>query len=276
MQRALFSNEAGQGSAPIAHSAARTDEPVREGVVAGLEPFVDTICVCTITAVAILLSGVWNRPPEIPLAGPVRVVAAGPTERWTAEPTPVAAPAADLGRGVEVFVVVATDHRGRAGNDRLKLHGALEDDTAGAFRIAWGEVASASAPRVVSEGAFDSVLPGLGRWVVPATVWLFAISTVISWSYYGEQAIVFLLGAWAVRAYRVAYCLLVLVAASPLIATQEELDLLSSFGTGVMLWANIPILLLFGRQAMRAYHRYMRSLNAGDFEASQPDHPRRA
>jgi len=50
MQRALFSNEAGQGSAPIAHAAARTDEPVREGVVAGLEPFVDTLCVCSITA----------------------------------------------------------------------------------------------------------------------------------------------------------------------------------------------------------------------------------
>ena len=47
MQRALFSNEAGQGSSAIAHSAAKTDEPIREGVVAGLEPFIDTIVVCT-------------------------------------------------------------------------------------------------------------------------------------------------------------------------------------------------------------------------------------
>ena len=47
MKRALFSNEAGQGSSPIAHSAAKTDEPVREAVVAGLEPFIDTIVVCT-------------------------------------------------------------------------------------------------------------------------------------------------------------------------------------------------------------------------------------
>jgi hypothetical protein len=65
MQRALFSNEAGQGSAPIAHSAAKTDEPVREGVVAGLEPFIDTLVVCTITAIVILLSGVWNRDPAL-------------------------------------------------------------------------------------------------------------------------------------------------------------------------------------------------------------------
>lgn len=50
MKRALFSSEAGQGSSPIAHSAAKTDEPVREGVVAGLEPFIDTIVVCTLTA----------------------------------------------------------------------------------------------------------------------------------------------------------------------------------------------------------------------------------
>src|SRR5690606_32361440 len=64
MKRALFSSESGQGSAPIAHSAAKTDEPVREGVVAGLEPFIDTIVVCTLTTLVILLSGAWNRAPE--------------------------------------------------------------------------------------------------------------------------------------------------------------------------------------------------------------------
>ncbi len=64
MKRALFSNEAGQGSSPIAHSAARTSEPVSEGIVAGLEPFIDTLLVCTITALVILTSGAWNREPE--------------------------------------------------------------------------------------------------------------------------------------------------------------------------------------------------------------------
>ena len=49
VRRGLFSNEAGQGSAPIAHSAAKTDEPVSEGVVALLEPFIDTIIICTMT-----------------------------------------------------------------------------------------------------------------------------------------------------------------------------------------------------------------------------------
>jgi AGCS family alanine or glycine:cation symporter len=64
MKRALFSNEAGQGTSPIAHSAAKTDEPIREAMVAGLEPFIDTIVVCTFTALVILSTGVWNRAPE--------------------------------------------------------------------------------------------------------------------------------------------------------------------------------------------------------------------
>ena len=67
LKRAVFSNEAGQGSSPIAHSAAKTDEPVREGIVAGLEPFIDTIVVCTFTALIILSTGIWNRAPDVPL-----------------------------------------------------------------------------------------------------------------------------------------------------------------------------------------------------------------
>jgi len=61
VRRAAFDNEAGVGSAPIAHSAARTDEPVREGIVALLEPFIDTIVVSNITALVIVLTGVYRN-----------------------------------------------------------------------------------------------------------------------------------------------------------------------------------------------------------------------
>ncbi|MCP4647495.1 MAG: sodium:alanine symporter family protein, partial [bacterium] len=61
VNRGLFSNEAGQGSAPIAHSAAKAQEPVSEGMVAILEPFIDTIIICTITGLVLLSSGVWNE-----------------------------------------------------------------------------------------------------------------------------------------------------------------------------------------------------------------------
>ena len=78
LQRAFFSSEAGQGSAPIAHSAAKTEEPVREGVVSGLEPFIDTLVVCTVTGLVILSSGVWNRDAALvydtaPAISPVAV-----------------------------------------------------------------------------------------------------------------------------------------------------------------------------------------------------------
>ena len=61
VNRGLFSNEAGQGSAPIAHAAAKTKEPASEGMVSLLEPFIDTIIICTITGLVILSSGVWNE-----------------------------------------------------------------------------------------------------------------------------------------------------------------------------------------------------------------------
>jgi AGCS family alanine or glycine:cation symporter len=66
VRRSTFSNEAGLGSAPIAHSAAKTNEPVREGIVALLEPFIDTVIICNITAIVIILTGVWNDP-NLPL-----------------------------------------------------------------------------------------------------------------------------------------------------------------------------------------------------------------
>jgi AGCS family alanine or glycine:cation symporter len=94
---------------------------------------------------------------------------------------------------------------------------------------------------------------------------LFAFSTIISWSYYGEQGIVYLFGQRMVMPYRVVYCALIMVSVQ-LIRTEAELDLFSTFGTGVMLWANIPIMLIFGPMAMRAYRDYIRRLDAGEMD----------
>lgn len=65
VRRGLFSNEAGQGSAPMAHAAAKTPYPMREGFVASLEPFIDTIVICTLTAMVIVLTGVWKTDGAI-------------------------------------------------------------------------------------------------------------------------------------------------------------------------------------------------------------------
>jgi len=293
MQRALFSNEAGQGTAPMAHSAARTHEPVREGVVAGLEPFIDTLLVCTLTGLVILLSGAWNRPPSLALDGNVtvaRVVANGDPviteaglEEWTLSPVRVSVAdeveARDqMRQGTVIFAVVEGFDNGETRGDRHRVFGELR----GSESVGWTaefdnfEVPPGALPRLAIDGvyldlkgatltakAFDRVKPGLGIWIVPLTAWLFAFSTIISWSYYGEQGVVYLFGPRMVMPYRVVYCALILVSVQ-LIRTQDELDMFSTFGTGVMLWANIPIMLIFGPMAMRAYHNYFKRLDAGE------------
>src|SRR5690606_37158412 len=128
MKRALFSSEAGQGSSPIAHSAAKTDEPVREGVVAGLEPFIDTLIVCTLTALVILSSGTWNREPEAVYEQPLAIVAVdGRANAFTLEAsellprkTPEGRRVGGPWRGGETVFTVIEAHRNN--NTGLNLH----------------------------------------------------------------------------------------------------------------------------------------------------------
>ena len=328
MKRALFSNEAGQGSAPIAHSAAKTDEPVREGVVAGLEPFIDTLVVCTLTTLVILLSGAWNRGPETSFLAPPTVVRVADTE-WTLETprlplknedqvliseqwkvgdgvfmllraSPDSNTASDVyrinGTVRQTAVVTLTDGSTVQGRITGEADGAVElTITEGGvastrvfgsdqveridrqqFFVDWGTVTAVEQPRAEERGvyvdyvgayltghAFDRVTPGLGRWLVTVAAWLFAISTMISWSYYGEQSVVFLAGERLVLPYKVLFCLLSIVATAGLITRETELDNLTGLGTGLMLFANIPIILIFGRQAMGAYRDYFTRYRTG-------------
>ncbi len=277
MKRALFSNEAGQGSSPIAHSAAKTKEPVREAVVAGLEPFIDTLVVCTFTALVILSTGVWNRGGEGQLNQPPAVVDAG-AGLYTLEPVP--APARDGGGwqdGDAVFMVLRAEPNPQTGNDLHKLYGTVVVAPNAPARIEWSTLASSLRPVVhetalyvdykgatLTAKAFDSVQDGLGKWLVTLAAWLFAISTMISWSYYGEQGMVYLAGDRSVVPYKLVYCVLIIVATAGIITTDAELDNLTGIGTGVMLFSNIPIMWFFGAQAMRAYKDYVRRLDSGE------------
>ena len=277
MKRAIFSNEAGQGSSPIAHSAAKTDEPAREGIVAGLEPFIDTIVVCTFTALIILTTGIWNRGPDVALSEPPGVTrtAAG----WKFAATPV--PGDDWREGDKVILIVAA-HERDDGFDRHKLDGNISRDANNYF-VVWSPFASDVEPKIIGDGlyrtyigatltakAFDSVTPGLGKWLVSIAAWLFAISTMISWAYYGEQGVVFLVGNGAVFGFKVFYCPLIVVATLGFIQSDTDLDNVTGVGTGVLVIANIPICWIFGYQAMRSYKDYVGRLKAGHLG---PDHP---
>lgn len=299
MKRALFSNEAGQGSSPIAHAAAKTDQPVREGVVAGLEPFIDTIVVCTLTTLVVLLSGAWDRGPEAHFDRPPAVIAGG-ADTWSLSTTTIPRKSREAQRingqwkPIDtVFVLVHADFDPSTGRDIRRLTGTIRTGDDDDLVVEWNPYRSIKKPEVVRQTdgrvglyndfvgaaltghAFDRVTPGLGVWIVTLSSWLFAFSTMISWSYYGEQGVIYLFGDKLVMPYRFAYCGMILLACGGFIRTDVELDNLTALGTGVMLWANIPIMLIFGHQAMRAYREYVRRLRQGDFEttASETSRP---
>ena len=298
LQRAFFSSEAGQGSAPIAHSAAKTEEPVREGVVSGLEPFIDTLVVCTVTGLVILSSGVWNRDAALvydtaPAISPVVVdgaeaAGAGADIDWGIDPVGVTIgdeliAAAQMREGAIVFVVVESGTNAETGLERSRVFGELTGSDSAGWTVEFDEFSAPSGvtPTLVVDGvffdfkgasltakAFDRAVPGLGAWLIPVVAWLFAFSTIISWGYYGEQGIVYLFrnfdkGRRAVMPYRVVYCLLILLSVQ-FIRTQDELDLFSTFGTGLMLWVNVPIMLIFARMSMRVHHDYFARLDKGE------------
>jgi AGCS family alanine or glycine:cation symporter len=174
--RGLFSNEAGLGSAPMVHAAARTDHPVRQGLYGIFEVFVDTILVCTSTGLAILATGVWSS-------------------------------------------------------------GATGAALAGA--------------------AFSTGLPGTwGNIVVTISLVLFAYSTVIGWSYYGETGIVYLLGSRAILPYRILWLVFIYLGAVGSLqfvwGVADTLNGLMAVPNLIALLASIPLLLKLKREFFAA------------------------
>jgi alanine or glycine:cation symporter, AGCS family len=271
MKRALFSSEAGLGTAPMAHAAVKTPEPVTEGVVAGLEPFIDTLVVCTITALVILSSGVWNRGPAGTWPVPPVMVQIEPGT-WEPATRELPTQSSETFRpGDPVFAVIEID------GTRARVYGeiALLDSGIG---IDWRPLASVSTPVMVEPGvftdyrgstlaaqAFDRAHAGLGKWMVTAAVWLFALATIITYGYYGEQGVRYFGGKdRAVLVYRVLWCALVVVTCLGTIRTSAEIDTLSTVAMGFMFAVNLPLLLLLGTRAMGAWHDYFRRLRRGE------------
>lgn len=131
--RGVFSNEAGLGSAPIAHAAAQTKNPIKQGMVAMLGTFIDTIIICTITGLVIITSGAWTS--------------------------------------------------GISGAELTSM-------------------------------AFDQALPGVGNYLVAIALAVFAFTTLLGWSFYGERCVEFLFGVKAIVPYRVAWVIAIPIGAS--------------------------------------------------------------
>jgi AGCS family alanine or glycine:cation symporter len=205
VRRAAFSNEAGLGSAPIAHSAVKTHEPASEGYVALLEPFVDTVVVCTMSALVLVITGTWQISAEVNPGGAELLKAPGSTE---------------VARKLEPGQFL---HTRTADGDHLEViglvNGAFQETEKTTGWVAKRAVTSKTGVPVTSL-AFASTL----AWfpvVLSLAVFLFAFSTMISWSYYGQQGVMYLFSFVGeerihlpVMIYKVVFCLLIIVGTS--------------------------------------------------------------
>lgn len=212
VQRGLFSNEAGQGSAPIAHSAAKTDQPVREGVVALLEPFIDTLIICTMTGLVIVSTGAWDMYHKTPL-DPSDALISYQVEEGASNVLQFEEGVPLNGTMERYNVPVDTMFVDPQYTDPFEGHVELtgaepvayaEDNTQ--INSLYGGVIENGAP--LTSQAFElglaPLFPG-GGYLVTFAVLLFAISTSISWSYYGDRAAQYLFGFKSIFWYRLAF-----------------------------------------------------------------------
>lgn len=241
VNRGLFSNEAGQGSAPIAHASARADEPVSEGLVSILEPFLDTLVICTLTGMVILSSGAWkdkfdnefDKFDTLFLAGVYTDSNPQHVADLHAYLNGVDAEAVTLdGTSYDVAAVeratgAFTIDDGRLASDGITvLHKrSIAEDVrfltakgtpfSGIVEVEDGSLATPGitlqgkslvhSVRLTSEAFKRSFFGEYGQYAVTVGLVLFAFSTAIAWSYYGDRAITYLFGTRWVMPYRAAY-----------------------------------------------------------------------
>ncbi len=212
-KRAAFSNEAGVGSAAIAHSAAKTDYAVREGIVSLLEPFIDTVVVCTMTALVVVITGAYDyKNPEM--------------------------------------------------DSKMKAQYSFNDD---------GSVKGIQGAALTSE-AMDGQINGF-RYVLAAATALFAFSTMISWSYYGERCWAYLFGDNASMSYKIIF--LVFSFLGSVISAPNVLDFgdLMIFGMAI---PNILGLFLLSGKVKAKLDEYWGKLQSGELDREAEQYRQKA
>lgn len=335
VRRAIFSNEAGLGSASIAHAAVKTDEPVREGVVASLGPLIDTVIVSGATAFVIVLSGNYGALKD----GSVQRLAAAETsaavgsatledaaadtstfgdrldgvtvhavEEGKAEPSTLSFPLpagamkhhgiripatlragrleASLrtdrdvlatlgiepgagGRVWEAHTLAFTKAmREQAGDAAIRLELVAIGPAATGEGTPWAFVAAPSLLEErtgisLSAASFDRFIPGFGSIFISIAGFLFALSTMITWSYYGETASTWVLGPRMLTPYRVVFVVLAFVGA---VRKLEAVISISDLLVGLLVIPNVIALLLLSPKVAKWSREYFQRLAAGEFD----------
>ena len=270
VNRGLFSNEAGQGSAPIAHAAAKTDEPVSEGVVGLVEPFIDTIVIVTMTCFVLIITGVYDErvPSELTLAGgdlSYVVPAADGALEETEEPLRIRIDdgfqAINAGQALFAWHDVPverffTDEAQTQAFDGIidPAAGVATSDDGTNYAVLYGDAPEGGAP--LTQLGFQRGLSPLGDWggfIVVLSVVLFAISTAISWSYYGDRCAAYLFGKRAILPYRLVYVGMVFL--GTVIAPAAVWDL-GDIALSVVILPNLLALVMLSgktRELMKSY-----------------------
>ena len=271
VRQGAFSNEAGQGSAPIAHAAAKTNEPVSEGVVGLVEPFIDTIVIITITAFVIILTGSWDDgvPTEVALAGgDLSYVVPDEDGRYVRAAAPAEIRVEDGAvRPSTIEEPFLAWHEVRV--ERLFEDEAQSRPFTGVINPAEGTARSADGTvhvrlfgDAVESGApltmlaFRRGLAPLGDWghyVVIVSVLLFAVSTAIAWCYYGDRSVHYLIGPQAVLPYRIVYVVMHFFGAVlPLVVVWN----LGSVFLGAVMVPNLIALIMLNRKVCELSDSY--------------------
>ncbi len=226
VNRGLFSNEAGQGSAPIAHAAARAHEPVSEGLVALLEPFIDTIIICSLTGLVLLSSGVWtekydNKFQEADLLFLNTSYSENSTEDveklhlFLIGKTNIDFYTGSFNVANGVIQNPHTIMHSRSVAEEVKVWMNNQPFT-GQIEVNNGKLVSKTGLNLSGKSLLHSAplttiaftkswLGDYGKYIVAIGLLLFAFSTAISWSYYGDRAITYLFGSGKVIYYHIIY-----------------------------------------------------------------------
>ena len=236
--RGLYSNEAGQGSAPIAHATSRTKHSVEEGFVSILEPFIDTIIICTLTGLVILSSGVWTEKFTNSFERTSMYVVNGNLEEkrdakdilnfLSGENSSIKNFSGDLNitlgkiqnqvtilnnRSIAEEVIVNKD--GAPFTGKIQVNNAeINSD----FEFVGKSLVKSA---VLTSKAFNKGFFGnYGEYIVSIGLLLFAFSTVITWAYYGDRCTAYLFGESSIIYYRILYILAFFIAGSGYIDTE--------------------------------------------------------
>jgi AGCS family alanine or glycine:cation symporter len=284
VNRGLFSNEAGQGSAPIAHAAARTEEPVAEGMVAILGPFIDTIIICSLTGLVILSSGVWTEKIPNQFQTTDMTILADQYDdsqkedrvkiaNFLAEKETLALFSGDLNvvNGIIQNPISIVNSRSLA--EEVRVYNSNDELYNGSVPIEkgkhinendtyfYGNSLMHSAP-LTAEAFTRSLFGDWGRWIVSLGLLLFAFSTAIAWAYYGDRSVTYLFGAKGVLPYRIIYCIGIFIAS---FADTTIIWTISGITIVLMTLPNLIGILLLRKDMKGSMDKYL-----DDFEKEYP------